>query len=241
MVELSEIKCIKLAGIQSVWKVNPEDVVKDGDDNEFIRISPTNWTLVKLICDTNPAAPFPTPKNFSLTKSVGLQEMISIRNACQASELEQPTCSLFADEPSKKAKKRKTQLSRAEMLEKRAVAPEAIQITVDEKVLTVLRPVHPTDNIFILYDRDNVLAALIYIRDAGFDEHLSYKHDPVLPKGMWRKADKIIVKFTKPDGAVGYKTCDDVEGATMFLAGVPEDAAEEKAINVEDGGKLASA
>ena len=88
----------------------------------------------------------------------------------------------------------------------------------------VLRPVHPTDNLFISYKAGMIAAMLHYLRTRGFNDVTPKSSVCILPKGIPRCKHGYVVKFTKPSGAAGYKLCkESLDEAIAFQAYVEED------------------
>ena len=118
---LSGIKCVNFGTLKSTWKVSKSEDVINLESEGFVRVIPNSHTLVGLICEGNQHASSPLPKNFSLTKAVGYQAMIKLRNRTQAEELTQDAdhnaCSLF-DTPAE-VKRRRIKPCSAETLLKR--------------------------------------------------------------------------------------------------------------------------
>ena len=120
-VALSEIKCVALGGLKRVWQVRPPDVIIV-DDLAFVKFSPRCFSLVDMVCEDNPHAPVPVPKKFSLTKSLGLQALVKLRNSThlQAEGLTAVHCNLFENQP--QLKKQRISRAAASELRKNLVA-----------------------------------------------------------------------------------------------------------------------
>ena len=83
------VKCVNFGTLKSTWRVSKSQDVINVEGDVFVRVIPSSTSLVGLICEENQHAPNPLPKNFSLTKAVGYQALIKLRNTTQAQELSQ--------------------------------------------------------------------------------------------------------------------------------------------------------
>ena len=82
---MEDSKGVAVKGLTGMRKLEKDDIGNVGD-HSFVRINPINTSLVRLVCVENEFAPKPVPNNSSLTHSVGLQTLISLRNAPQLEE-----------------------------------------------------------------------------------------------------------------------------------------------------------
>ena len=196
---LSEIKCVNFGTLKSTWRVsNSEEDVIAVEGEEFVRVIPTSTTLVNLICEQNQHAPSPLPHNFTLTKAVGYQALIKLRNTTQAQELsqhaDQVDCSLF-DTTAEGNQRKKPKLSRNAA----AKARKRHQImTIDVEgygSVMVLRPVLHSDSLFVHYSSESLTNMIKFIRHSGFNHGLSWYQDQSLPKGTRRRGCSHCVPY----------------------------------------------
>ena len=217
---LSEVKSVNFGTLKSTWRVSKSQDVINVERDVFVRFIPTSTSLVGLICAQNQHAPSPLPKNFSLTKAVGYQAMIKLRNRTQAEELSQDVdhnaCSLF-DTPAEVKKRKKTMLSRNAAEEARK-NHQIMTIDVGYGSVRVLRPVLQSDSLFVHYSSESLTNMIKFIRDSGFDHGLSWYQDQSLPKGTWRRGCTYCVSYQKEDGTIGYKKCGSIDEVNTFRA-----------------------
>ena len=218
---LSEIKCVNIDGLKATWRVPQKDIV-DLDGTIFIRINPQNAGLVALVSEANDAAPDPVPRQFSLTACSSLHALTKIRNDTQAKELNNSpaACNLF--EPVAEAAAKRIKQSRKALPAMRTDL-ESISIDLeageDEPVHTkVLRPVHPTDGIFVEYEAETLSKTIKYIRRCSFTEEQT-RHDTTLPKGIWRRPGGVFLVSIVVDGTRKFITTRSLEDAKAVLAG----------------------
>ena len=65
--------------------------------------------------------------------------------------------------------------------------------------MEVLRPIHPTDNLFVAYKAEALTPLMHYLRDAGFEEPREHKTQqfPKGTKGVHVRKYCLVVKFKK--------------------------------------------
>ena len=81
--------------------------------------------------------------------------------------------------------------------------------------VSVLRHVHPSDNLWVAYDVTMIAAVLHFMHSGGFESsHQNRAED--LPKGVWSRKSGYLVTWIKPDGSKGYKTCKDLDEVASF-------------------------
>ena len=223
---------IKLEGIKPVWKVNkPHDVAIVGDDT-FVRISPAQYTLNSVLAYKNDELTRGMEQQ-AVVLSRGLKALIAQRNEKQSDELKQEQsdakASLFKTPP-KQPKLVRTHAEKADM--RRDPGVMVIEVVVGDKTvhIDVLRPIHPCDNLFVVYEPEAVAAVIHIMRTMGFDEPQKRDRLPDLPKGVHHRNGFVLAKFPRTtDGmnGYGYKKCKTVEDAVRFLTQPTPDAAEE--------------
>ena len=211
---LSDIKLVSFGNLKSTWRVSKSQDVINVEGDVFVRVIPSSTTLVSLMCEENQHAPSPLPKNFSLTKAVGYQALIKLRNTTQAQELsqhaDQVDCSLF-DTTVEGNQRKKPKLSRnaAEDARKKHQI-----MTIDVEgygSVMVLRPVLHSDSLFVHCSSESLTNMIKFIRDSGFDHGLSWYQDQ-------RRGCSYCVTYKKEDGTIGYKKCGSIDEVNTFRA-----------------------
>lgn len=229
-VHLSEVRTIAITGVKPRWQIRHQKDVMMVDGAPYIRMSKQSYgfNLIVASCNELAARQCEGRRGCLLTYSKGMAHLIELRNKQQAAGLVEPEqCTLFAEPQLKKART----LSRR-VIESKRKAPGAMTLEVDadgiKHEITVLRPVHPTDCLFVPYESSMIASVLHVIAVYGFetDEEMP----EILPKGIFRRqcgeVFKYIVKFKKPDGSCGYRTYKDMESAMAYQAGVACDHGE---------------
>ena len=107
--------------------------------------------------------------------------------------------------------------------------PTTINIEVDVlgemHEVSVLRPVHPKDNLFVAYTEESITPVLHHLREQGFNEYKGRPRNPEKRKGVWEMDGGFVVKFQKADGLAGYKKTPSLDAAKAFLADMAEHGA----------------
>ena len=85
------------------------------------------------------------------------------------------------------------------------------------KAIEVITPVYSAEDIRVKLDVQTVMHVLAFIVDRGFDMDLKRQpRDPELPKGVYKRNGKYIVRLT-PTADKKYKTVDTVDEAKDAL------------------------
>ena len=224
---LVEVRTITLEGLKPTWRTTkPEEVVVI-DGEAYVRVAPSNFGLSSLIAADNDDVPDTMPKGISpLSISKGLSSLTHMRNQKQAEALSESgtQCSLFEGGPRKKTKIPRHQL------EAMRRAPQSLTLNLEidgtDHEVEVLRPVHPTDNIFVAYKADMIAALLHYIRRGGFSEPVHRSRPAEIPKGIHSTKGGFVVKYKKDDGTNGFKRCKTLDESLAFHAEVLINATE---------------
>ena len=102
----------------------------------------------------------------------------------------------------------------------------------------LVRPIHPTDNVFVHYDAEALACVINIIRDGGFET----KAITAMPKGVYKRGSKMIASCIKADGKKIWKTCDSIDEAIAFQGADHEQDAEPVMTPIADGpGETSSA
>lgn len=157
----------------------------------------------------------------SLDASIGMQQLIDMRNIVQSDELRQASSfavpsflqdAILAEGSDPSTPKRPRQ-SRAALQAMRddGCRQSAVVITVPAigeaapYPMMVMRPVNPTDDLWVQLTAANIQAVIDYVRECGFDEGLAKKkRDKTLPRGVWSRRT--------PDGGEFFMTRSPVDG-----------------------------
>ena len=81
------------------------------------------------------------------------------------------------------------------------------------KAIKVLRPCRPYECIWVSKDPASIANMIGYLRSEGFDSTLMA---PKLPKGIYPRGQKFVVKYIKGDGRNGWKTLSTLDAAVAY-------------------------
>ena len=199
----------------------------------YVCFSPNNSGLCHMMVEANgekSAADIKTKGHYSCWHSLGLHELIKLRNEAQVkalSEADGKTCTLFAG-TSRPAKK--PRLSHAQMKILRddlnAVTTLTVQVSIDgqEHAIDMLRPVHGRDRLWVVYEESSLDAVITYLRDRPFGDKPTHAEMPDGVTGVIKRSNGWIVKKKQEDGTVQHTFTKELEDATMLVktAVVPE-------------------
>ena len=204
---LQQEQQFSLGELKTVWRIPAAEQQKCGQSTYAV-INVWSHTLKKLVFEDNDAAQEifdqkPMSQllaNDSLHVAKGLAIMMEARNVAQAKELSEQSggSSLFADEqPQPQAKKQKVlpSSSAMEMKMKRedpAALDVQLEINGETWVVSMLRPVHPLDKLWVACDADMMKAVVLCLRSSGWNDLSSYKK---------QKKEKKKHVYADPDGA----------------------------------------
>jgi len=215
---LMSYRVVGVTGVAPKWKItSPEDVQEMGD-KAFVKLNTMNTSLWALISSDNPNVQNGSASTKNLSTSKGLKELINMRNRIQSTALVPQTCSLF------EAPKKKARVTREKALAMRTTPDSLIIPLIMDGItydVSVLRPVHPNDAIFVEYSNSSIAAVVHYLRTSQFDDSLKRARTVGLPKGIHKKisGDKnYIVTYTKPDGSIAQKFVRELDDALAFHA-----------------------
>ena len=206
---------VSLEGLNHKWKIEKPGDIISSNGQSYIRIACANWSLQQLVCENSDLA----PKSIKISSSKGLASLIAMRNKAQAASLAESDdankCSLF-DNPTPQKKPRVIH-SRGQVDAFRK-DPQSLELDIDINgemyQVSVLRPIHPTDNLFVAYDADMLATVLHHIRSLGFEEHVGRERLSNIPRGIHKRKDGYVVQYVKPeDGKIHYKSVRDIDEA----------------------------
>ena len=229
---------VKMDG--KAWSVKENNLITI-NESEFIKLPGSEYGLLSLVCH---GIIIGGVKSLSLSQSPGLKKLMMIRNEQQREDLASESgasqaCALFgkAGVGAKPAAKRHRR-SMAEIRELRD-APVLLNVTLPEvlghpaKIIQMVRPVHPCDDLCVPLDSDIIEHIVLFIREQGLSRDLLSKkrlykaagHDA--PAGIWRSKTGFVVnlKQRQDDEANGqkFKRVKTLEDAINALAGTSDD------------------
>ena len=178
---LEHVRTVSLHGLKPTWTITkPADTVTVGTD-VFVRVACSSRILNSLVAAGNKLAPDGIGQQ-AVSRSKGYQALIAQRNHQQSDDLagQAPECTLFS--PSGKEKRKVCPRSEQQALRNDPkVISLSVQIGDDVHEVEVLRPVHPSDNLFVAYKDDMIVTVLHVIRFSEFDT--PQHRVQILPKG----------------------------------------------------------
>ena len=206
------------------WEVSG-DQLKTVGDLRFVKLRSHDQPLIRLIC--NDFVELPKRTRFSLNHCAGLRELIALRNQAAtnaATREEAPNenadqvANLFGADSEPASKKQKHRVNAAQLAEWRA-SPEHLEVMVPDieagedggLMVTMLKPVHPCDDLMIALDSDSIHCVIRFIRNAGVDiESLTQTRAYNANAGVWKNGSAGLIKKLDTDrdtddGKVGLK------------------------------------
>ena len=217
-------KSISLTGLKRVWKVVRDDETAVCDGAEYLKLHGHNYSLAKLISEGTDVE---LDKSRIGQRSVGIQELVQVRNEQQAESFMESVnpkaaCTLFSTPAERKAKSRRETMTERRDQEDLRRSPQSMTIPVTAgstcRDVRILRAMHPRDNLFVECEAQTLAHVLSFIRERGFTD--SKPKTAELPKGIHRRGDKYQVMYTKDDGSgkklSGYRCFNDLEEAASF-------------------------
>lgn len=215
-------RSVSIEGVKPIWKIHkPSDSI-EVDGVVFVRVSRTMYSLNSLVAFGHGEVPDGHEQE-CVRLSKGLKALVSQRNMLQAEAFKEESrgCQLF-DQAPKQHKQVTSHAQKADMRKTPQTMELSVEIDGSAHKLEVLRPVHPTDNLFVAYQAPMIATLLHVMRTGGFDEPILRPRHPELPKGIHKRKNFYLAKYKKPSGSNGYKKLKTVEEAVAFLAGVGE-------------------
>jgi hypothetical protein len=209
------------------WQVRAHELIEGDNGVSFVKIN-SAYGFQRLVLDDCQHVDKPTPKGFSMVQSNGLRTLMQARNDAQSQSLTSRGASMFVSDgrspPKAKARVRRS-LAVIKLEREKA---EAIGIAIPaygdiaERMLEVLRPLHPSDGLSIKLKAEDIEAVVMYLRWAGFTESNKQKfRDPAVPKGVWclnkgQRNKRFIVPKRLADGKRKYNIFGSVQEAATF-------------------------
>jgi hypothetical protein len=221
---LSEIRCISLPGLKKVWRITKGIDSVVCDDEVFVRVCRGNKTLEQLVLEKNPNISKDESTN-NLACSVGIDTLERLRNTTQARMLddEQPSsASLLFGGDSSQSQPKKKRRSRAD-IERARHERDSLYVTItvagEEHDVRMLKPVNPRDNMFVAYEPGTLWCVIKFLREQGFSADAKKYRERMtgMPKGVYTRGDKFVIRYKKDDGTTGHKFVDNMDDAVTFL------------------------
>ena len=224
-VVLSQTLAVSKPGLKAVITFKKADCLTLGSKT-YVCFKPNNAGLCQMMVEANgekSAADIKTFKSswhYSCWHSLGLQELIKLRNEAQVkalSEADGKTCTLF-EGTSRPAEK--PRVSHAQMKTLRDDHDAlTVQVSIDgqEHSIDVLRPVHGRDRLWVLYEESSLAAAITYLRDMPFGDKLAHAELPDGVTGVIKRTNGWIVKKKRDDGSVQHMLTKQLDDAAMLV------------------------
>ncbi len=227
----------------SHWKVSG-DRLKCINGKHFVKLRAYDYSLISLVMNDVadlPKAQSSAKRNFSLANVLGYKSLINLRNKCveeqtaESSESDKAALDLFGAPDQKR--KNKPRMNASQLKELRD-SPQLFELEVPgvgERPalrITMLRPVHPCDELCVELDADVIEHLIHFIRGQGVTmEALSDRRDykSLECKGLWRNGSAGVVQRLKhdsddetPPNAKRFKSCNKPDSqATLPLGDGP--------------------
>ena len=221
-VVLSHTLGVSKPGFKAVINFPKADCLTLGC-NTYVCFKPNNSGLCQMMVEANGekvAADIKTAGHYSCWHSLGLGELIKLRNEAQVkalSEADGKTCTLFED-TSRPAKK--PRVSHRQMKNLRDdIDALTVQVSIDgqEHSIDMLRPVHGRDRLWVLYEESNLDAVITYLRDMPFGDKQTHAEMPDGVTGVIKRKNGWIVKKRQDDGSVQHILTKQLDDATMLV------------------------
>ena len=187
------------------WKIG-SSLVKHVDNKPFVALRPVDCGLVRLLAHNH--VDLPAKQRYVLTHCDGYQQLLSLRNeiAFKPTELaESAATGLFAQTAASKPKAKAIKL-RASQLQDIRSRPEIIEMELvnvgsnPDLIISVLRPAHPCDHMFVHLDADTIEAVANFIRFHGMSiDALTTRRGYNAGTGFWRNGSAGIVRRMDAD------------------------------------------
>ena len=219
---LSHTLAVSKPGLKAVITSPKADCLTLGCKT-YVCFRPNNSGLCQMMVEANGekvADDIKTAGHYSCWHSLGLQELIKLRNEAQVkalSEADGKTCTLFEDIPRPAKKPR---VSHAEMKNLRDdIDALTVQVSIDgqEHSIDMLRPVHGRDRLWVLYEESNLDAVITYLRDMPFGDKQTHAEMPDGVTGVIKRKNGWIVKKKQDDGSVQHILTKQLDDATMLV------------------------
>ena len=181
-----------------VWKVRAADL-RIVDEVELVRVLPYKGTFVKLVCHGVVDVPNNIKDNASLATTEGWRKLMELRNKAglpQTSEVkaEPKTVAQMLFGAAAPAAPKKPRQNAAELVALRST-PALMNMDVPgvddgpALAITVLKPVHPCDELWVRCDADTIEQIVKFIQHCGIDRDDVYRRRAYQPRGRGNADD----------------------------------------------------
>jgi hypothetical protein len=167
--EVKQIWSVSHAG-SLPWLVADESHVEQ-DNVSYLKLNPRTRGFINLICHKGHKVK--VIKNFSLSGSLGLRNLLQFRNEATAEEPEQPKHGVFDADPEDAGKKKHVSMRRiADLRDNHEVIEFTVPATGDTPATTVkaFKPAHPNDILCVQLDGHTLHAIFGYMKAMGVDD-----------------------------------------------------------------------
>ena len=161
---------------KKTWHVTDSQTVQVGSKT-FVKLPRSHCQFAPLVFHGCRTLPDPLPRNYSLSASIGYQNLVDQRNTKQAEELQDQYVALvpdlFKDIVNSPAKERS---SRAQIKESKQ-APETLVLSIEDDeegpwTLELVKPLNSRDELAVKLDKDVINNVIKYLQHAGFSSDL---------------------------------------------------------------------
>ena len=198
--------------VSPTWKIGAS-LIKLVENKPFLTLRPHDAGLIRLLAHNH--MELPTKQRYCLTHCDGFQALMSVRNeiAFKPAEpaMENAAAGLFAESAVPKPKAKQVKL-RASQLQDIRSRPEVIELELTnvganpDIVISVLRPAHPCDHVYIQLDADTIEAVVNFIRFHGMSlEELTTRRGYSAGTGVWKNGSAGMVRKVDADHDFGQK------------------------------------
>ena len=181
------------------WKIGAS-LIKHVDNKPFLALRPHDAGLIRLLAHNH--VELPPKQRYCLTHCDGFQQLLSLRNEIAFEPPANSTAAtgLFAGSavPKPKAKQVKLRASQLQAIRNR---PEVIELELanvganPDMIISVLRPAHPCDHVYVQLDGDTMEAVANFIRFHGMSlEELTTRRGYNAGTGFWKNGSAGMVR-----------------------------------------------
>ena len=225
------------------WHVTDSQTLQVGSKT-FVKLPRSHCHFASLVFHGCTTLPDPLPRNFSLSASIGYQNLMAQRNSKQAEELknqyvESVVPDIFKDLVRKKQPSCK-RASRTKIMEGRK-APETLVLSIEDGeeapwALELVKPLNARDELAVELDPHVINKLIKFLQHEGFSSDLQEVNkkrkgmSSETPQGIWvRKHAKTGSFFYLVKGSQSprHKKCQTLDDAVMHQQGAKPDGYDE--------------
>ena len=220
-LELHTVRKLQFQGSGKKWELKSADTVMCGAD-EFVKLRRGTVAIgfSRLVFEGCPEfSGGDPPPGFSLTASKGYARILAIRNAAQSEEMRASESDKVPEMFRATCAKRVRLYTNENRARGTTNRVGQMVITVDDETgpfeITVLRPIHPCDDISIMLDTAMIDRVIRYIQREGFNEPKKLEK---LPRGVWHAPNSKYTAMITKDGKKVKKTFATIDDAIGAIA-----------------------